>query len=66
MTNPKISGSQTQIAIQVFYSRIRDEARRIAAETAKLPDLLEPPGAIAMFILDDETDEEILTFDVPG
>jgi hypothetical protein len=29
-----------QIAIQVFYSRIRDDARRIAANITKLPKLL--------------------------
>jgi hypothetical protein len=37
MANSKISGSPTQIPIQTFYSRIRDEARRIAANIAKLP-----------------------------
>jgi hypothetical protein len=34
--------SQLQIAIQVFYSRIRDDARRIVVNIAKLPKLLLP------------------------
>jgi hypothetical protein len=35
-----------QIAIQVFYSRIRDEARRIAANIAKLVALAEAESAL--------------------
>jgi hypothetical protein len=38
--NSKISGSQAQIAIQVFYSRIRDEARPLRPISAK------PPGGL--------------------
>jgi hypothetical protein len=36
------NGLKLQIAIQVFYSRIRDDARRIVVNIAKLPKLLLP------------------------